>query len=426
MAFTLAWTLFAFGGYYSWTQWPAAAALTMALVAAQPRVASHQYRLLDVSLLACVAYLFAQAAALPVAWRDLLSPHVRDVDSAIRFESDPHRSLSLDPPATLKAAVVTVFLLAMFWICRETFARHGLRQVARIVAWSGLVVSMVAIVCRAIDPTLLYATWDPGPSAAPYGPFIDRNHMGSWLLMAAPLVVGYLVARLARAKGRSLAANLDAKTLWLAGAAAAMYAASIISFSRSTFIGIVAAAFTGGLFATKRSGRNGALWLTAIVIVGIAIAAAMPRTADLIMRFENPREQPQWSRLEIWHDTLPIVHDFALTGVGVGAYRNAMVVYQQADRRLFFNQAHNQFLQLAAEGGLILAVPLVSAVVAFAILVGRRMRADRTHTFWIRVGAVAGIAGIVVQSLWEIGLRMPANALLFAALAAAAIHEPHQ
>jgi O-antigen ligase len=32
--------------------------------------------------------------------------------------------------------------------------------------------------------------------------------------------------------------------------------------------------------------------------------------------------------------------------------------YQRADRRLFFNQAHNQLLQLITEGGLILAVPM--------------------------------------------------------------------
>jgi O-antigen ligase len=421
--FALAWTLFAFGGYYAWTQWPAAAALTLALLAARPRVAARPYRLLDLSLLAGVTYVFIQTIPFPVAWRDLLSPHVRAVDGVIRFGSDPHRALSLDPPATLKAAVVTVFLLGMFWICRETFARHGLRRLVRVVAWSGLLVSIVAIVCRAIDPKLLYATWDPGPSAAPYGPFIDRNHMGSWLVMAAPLIAGYLVARLARGEPRTLAAKLDATTLWLAAAVAAMYAASIMSFSRSTFIGMAAALVTGGLLATKRRGRGGAVWLVAIVIAAAAIAAAMPRTADLVMRFEDPREKPEWSRLQIWHDTLPIVHDFALTGVGVGGYRNAMVVYQQADRRLFFNQAHNQLLQLITEGGLILAVPMLSALIAFAILAGRRLRADHSPTFWIRAGAVAGLAGIFVQSLWEIGLRMPANTLLFAALAAAAIHE---
>jgi hypothetical protein len=43
--------------------------------------------------------------------------------------------------------------------------------------------------------------------------------------------------------------------------------------------------------------------------------------------------------------------------------------------------------------------------------------------FWIRAGAVAGIVGVLVQSVWETGLRMPANGLLFALLCAIASHD---
>jgi hypothetical protein len=42
---------------------------------------------------------------------------------------------------------------------------------------------------------------------------------------------------------------------------------------------------------------------------------------------------------------------------------------------------------------------------------------------WIRAGAAAGIVGVLVQSIWETGLRLPANGLLFAALCAIAIHD---
>jgi hypothetical protein len=41
--------------------------------------------------------------------------------------------------------------------------------------------------------------------------------------------------------------------------------------------------------------------------------------------------------------------------------------------------------------------------------------------FWIRLGALAAIAGVLVQSIWETGLRMPANAMLLAVLAALAV-----
>ena len=42
---------------------------------------------------------------------------------------------------------------------------------------------------------------------------------------------------------------------------------------------------------------------------------------------------------------------------------------------------------------------------------------------WIRIGAAAGIVGVLVQSIWETGLRLPANGLLFAVLCAIVIYE---
>jgi O-antigen ligase len=426
VAAMVSWTLFAFGGYYAWTQWPAAAAVGAAVLLVRPPIGARPYRWLDASLIAASAYVFAQILPLPAGWLAVLSPHVRAVDAAIRFQSDPHRSMSLDPPATLKAAFITALLLLTFWVCRAMFAERGLRRVIRAVAWSGLVVSIVAIVCRAVAPTLLYATWDPGDSARPYGPFIDRNHMGSWLVMATPLVIGYLAGRLGR-DGRTLAAKIDARTLWLAAAAVAMYAASILSFSRSTLAGMAAAVVTGGLLTVKQGGRRAAAALTMVAALACLIAYEMPLTSELVRRIEHPGGQPQWSRLQIWHDTIPMIRDFALTGVGIGGYRNAMVVYQQADRRLFFNQAHNQFLQFAAEGGAVLGVAIVTALVAFGVLVRRRLAtADAWPGYCVRAGALAGIAGISVQSFWEIGLRMPANGALFAVLCAVAIHEPRR
>jgi O-antigen ligase len=289
-------------------------------------------------------------------------------------------------------------------------------------------VSIVAIVCRATAPDLVYALFKPEVPTSPFGHFLNRNHMGSWLVLALPLVLGYLVAHIAShsAHGASRAQLADATTLWLGGAACAMYAAAILTLSRSTFIGIVAVAVSGAVIAATRTGRRRTVpWLLGLVVLSITIAVAMPRTTELVMRFENSRTSAAWSRQQIWHDTWPIVRDFPLTGVGVGAYPVAMLVYQQSDRRLFFNQAHDQYLQLASEGGVLLLVPLTIAAIAFGTRVAKCLRDDHSSMFWIRSGAVAGIAGIFVQSFWETGLRMPANALLFAALCAAAIHKPH-
>jgi O-antigen ligase len=110
-----------------------------------------------------------------------------------------------------------------------------------------------------------------------------------------------------------------------------------------------------------------------------------------------------------------------MAGTGLGTYRMTMLVYQQTDRDVLFNQAHDEYLQQAAEGGLLVGVPLLLAAIVLLAGVIRRLRDDVTNGFWIRAGAAASLAGIMIQNIWETGLRMPANGLLFAVICAVAI-----
>jgi O-antigen ligase len=115
---------------------------------------------------------------------------------------------------------------------------------------------------------------------------------------------------------------------------------------------------------------------------------------------------------------------FWLTGIGAGAFERAMVVYQPSPHETFFNHAHNDYLQMLSEGGVLLAIPAIAAAVAGVGGIHDRLRNDRTSMYWVRAGAVSGLAAVAVQSIWETGLRVPANTLLFAVLAAIALHRP--
>ena len=365
-----------------------------------------------------------QLVPIPAAWRLVLSPHAGDIDEAIRFgaAAAPHTSpLSIAPAATLKAVAVALITMITFWSARDTLGRGVLRQVVRPIAWCGLAVSILAITLRAQSSELLYGIWPAGSTASPYGPFVNPNYMGTWLILAVPLVAGYAIGRAQRhAAGRSLAAALDAPMIWLLGSAGGMLMAAIVSLSRSTAVGLGAAAAFGSALALRRTPRA-AGGVAIAAVAAIAIVWWVPQTGRLLTRFAKPEFTQTWARPQIWRETVPIVHDFALTGTGLGGYRTAMLVYQKSDRALFFNQAHNQYLQFAAEGGVLLLVPLAWAALAFAATVARRLRADASPMFWIRAGAAAGIVGTLVQSMWETGLRMPANAILFAVVCAIAV-----
>jgi O-antigen ligase len=415
--------LVAFGGVYPWTYVPAAIVLAAAFATAPPAIGRRGTRVLDVSLACCIGVALLQLVPLPLGLRSTLSPSLAGIDQALRVgDAAGGRTLSIDPAGTLDALMIASMDLAMFWIARGVCARQGARTLVRTVAWTGLVMAVAAIVFATSSPSLIYGLWFPHERARPYGPFVNRNHMGTWLIMALLMTAGYVFARF-QSRGRvTLAAAVDARMIWLIGSAASMLVAVIVSLSRSATVGTIAGALLLRAVAARHGGRA-LLGLLAAGAAALLIVTTNPRTADLSRRFEQPGTTAAWTREQIWRETIPIVRDFPLTGTGVGTYPTAMLVYQQSDRTLFFNQAHNQYLQLAAEGGLLLVLPLAVAAAAFARRAARRLARDRSAMFWIRAGAAAGMVGVLVQSLWETGLRLPANGLLFAALAAVAVHD---
>jgi O-antigen ligase len=100
-----------------------------------------------------------------------------------------------------------------------------------------------------------------------------------------------------------------------------------------------------------------------------------------------------------------------------------MLVYQTAGRHSIYAQAHNEYLQILAEGGLLVAVPVLLAVgVLFATVRRRLADDDRDETRWLRAGAIASIAGIAAQSMVEFSLQIPGNAVMCVFVLAITLH----
>jgi hypothetical protein len=169
--------------------------------------------------------------------------------------------------------------------------------------------------------------------------------------------------------------------------------------------------------------------VAALVMAVVLLAAGESTTTHMADRFANTLEVTEIDRVAIWRNTLPLVADFGVFGAGAGAFGRAMLAYQQTrvfvphlGTEWFFNHAHNHYLQLAVEGGLLLTLPFVAIVVLFARLVARRLREDAGELRAVRLGAVAGLAGVAAQSVWDVPLTMPAAAVLAAVLAALATY----
>jgi O-antigen ligase len=155
----------------------------------------------------------------------------------------------------------------------------------------------------------------------------------------------------------------------------------------------------------------------------VMIVAAWVGTDTLVARFASADWTDFNARLGPWSDAAAIAARFRLTGTGLNTYGVAMLFFQQHDMGRYYREAHNDYLQLAAEGGWLLVVPAALCVVALIATIRRRFRNERSVSgYWIRVGAVTGLAAVALQEAVDFSLQMPGNALLFAVLCGIAVH----
>ena len=432
----LLWPLAAFGGRSAGAAIVFAFGSILLAIRLRPaNLAHHGSRHLDRIVLAIGFAIALQATPLPAPIVNAISPHAVLVHQRLTLLPSTSTSmpLSIDARSTLWAGVIVLGTIALFFAARTIVASGGLRQTVRGISALGFVFSALALAQAATAGRFIYwrfRTEYEGP--LPFGPFVNRNHFATWIIMAAPLCLGYMMARggsgpeepTARFVSRRtrLARMADGRTAWLAAAGAMMLAALLASLSRS---GIVAFAGALAFFVVAHRGHSTirrVWWGAAVLVLIVGFALTRADIPALAERFGQSGTDVR-DRLKIWSDTLPMMQDFWLTGTGAGTYRMAMLSYQRAERSVQFNQAHNHYLQAAAEGGIVLASLIVAMLVALTQGIRRHLQAEPSGTYWIRAGAACGLLAAALQAVWETGLVMPANAALAAVLAAIASHE---
>jgi O-antigen ligase len=181
-----------------------------------------------------------------------------------------------------------------------------------------------------------------------------------------------------------------------------------------------------GVFAVRRTHDRRSRWLLGGYVLVIVVGAIAWAGTDMaLVRFMTARSDSP-GRFVAWRDAWQIASDFPWVGTGLGTFGKAMLVYQTASRPWMYAQAHNDYLQLLAEGGLLVVLPALVAASLVLVAIRHRLAqaADPPLTRWIRAGAVAGLAGIAAQSAVEFSLQMPGNTVLFVLLLALAMHRP--
>lgn len=434
---TLAWGVLAFGSVYPWAYRPllALCALTGILGVAQPFPHLHFNRSIATGLLAVAMAIAVQLLPLPRSVLQALSPPTELVlaQYEVGYAALRWHPLSIRPDATLRALAFFVALGLLLVGAARALDRRRAGALAEGVAILGATIALVAIVQRAVSAGEIYGFWRPEIGLNPFGPFVNRNHFAGWMLMAMPLALGRCCA-VVTAGTRHLRPDWRSRLIWLSSRDASrailtavavllMAVSLVLTMSRSGMAGLGLALLAGIVTARRTSAARPGRAVAVVYLTAIAVIAATWVGVDTIAQRFADGSGGLAGRFAVWQDAITIAKRFWLAGTGLNTF-DAAILFFRTDPTTYYNAAHNDYLQLAAEGGLLIGIPVAWLIVSFVREVRTRFRETPTDASsrWIRVGAVIGLVAMAAQETVDFSLQIPGNAALFAVLSGIAIH----
>lgn len=266
-----------------------------------------------------------------------------------------------------------------------------------------------------------------------YGQFINKNHFAFLIEMALGLVVG--VAFMQRGRRERFLLYLSALLL--------MWAAIVLSNSRGGLLSTtVQAVFAALLFLNSRTIGRGQVtgwirWSRSIAFTTVAIGALVfiiivgvvwlggdqlttgVETATSEMTGVDVSEIHEGARRrDIWRATWLMFKTHPTAGAGLGGFWAEVPVYHSASGVLTPEQAHNDYLELLASGGLVGAVLFVWFVVILIRQAWQRVNDSEGFQRAVVLGTIISVVGVGVHSIVDFGLHITVNALVFVALLA--------
>jgi O-antigen ligase len=450
----ITWGVLAFGAVYQWAYFPLAAGATvLGIVLWKGTTNPYQGlpRPILLALGAAAAGVAFQLIPLPSGARVAISPAtdtlLRTIDltfaAAMVNGTRLTHPLSIDPAATWRALLVLVSLAVLLMGLVPFLGRYGVRTLVAPIVALGVAVAIIGIVQKALlgdgaaTGMRIYGVWQPRYLlTTPFGPFVNRNHFAGWMLLVLPFTVACFLG----AAEHGLITRRGAwreRLLWLSSprggqlqlmalAVLIMGLSLVMSQSRSGVMCVTLAMAAGAMAALRRH-RS---YTSRLAIVGaltlLLVLSVMWSDVRVMDRFAFRVDDSIRLRQDIWSVTARIIRDFPLTGTGLNTFGTATLAYQVSHLDMHYAEAHNDYLQLAAEGGVLLSAPLLAAVVFTIGIIWRRFDegGGRSESFWPRLGAVTGLMAVALQSLVDFSLQMPGTAVLFVVFLAMALHRP--
>lgn len=321
------------------------------------------------------------------------------------------RTISLEPFATQMTGLHLFSLsviLSLSLIYVDSAKR--LQKMVYMVAIFGFAYAFYAILQALLSPTRIYGIYE---RPTPFGSFVNRHNYAAFMEMAMAIPLGLIFAG---------AVKRDKILLYIT-AVSLMGISLLLSGSRGGLVAILAEVFLLLLLTIRTRGvKKIALRVVlSVLLIGVVIGGAVVVGGETgISRFAETLNSKDVTtdRTHIWSVTLKVISANLPFGAGLGAFGQAYTPYDDFNGLERVEQAHNDYLQVLADAGLVGA--LIGGVFLVLLFLSARksIASDNIFRRGVAIGAISGIFAILVHSLFDFVIHTTAISILFILLIA--------
>lgn len=343
--------------------------------------------------------------------------------------SERWRSIALIPSAGEAAWLALLPPIAVFLVTRS-LSSYQLQKLIYLFLGIAVFQAVLGLIQYGAGPESFFRLGNPYYRDSAVGTYVNRNHLAGLLEMALPVALALLIATIGKPsellhqRGRwrqrllSWGSRRGNRSILYAMMALVILLGIVFTRSRAgimlAMLGLILSffAFSGRIGGRKLYSTVGILaFAGAILALEIGLAPIFSRFAAL----DDPMREGRWS---IFAGTLQAINEFFPFGSGSGSFAEVFQRFQPADFLAgFVHRAHNDYLEWILVGGLPAAILIVASLLLYfrqGVKVWR-WKYD-SNFYFIQMGAGMGVFLLLLHTLVDFNLHIPANAIFFAFL----------
>jgi O-antigen ligase len=332
-----------------------------------------------------------------------------------------YRTADIEYVARQEMIRVLVYALLFFVVLNNLHRQESTQTISVAVVFLGMALAGYALYQTVTGSSRVWNVinkWYPHRAS---GTYICPNHLGGFLEMALPLGLAY-----------TLTSRLKPLLKVLLGYASLMILAGIVvTFSRGSWAATaVSLVVFFGVLLFQRGHRLASLGLLLVILAGAMLI--LPRSAAFQARFKQvgvPTEAKQDTRAALWRSALQMWHENVIFGVGPAHYDYRFRQYRPDLIQMRPAWVHNDILNTLTDWGIAGAILVTTAcgLLVLGVLKTwsglRRTTNDlrgrkNSNKFAFVLGASVSLLAILVHSVCDFNMHIPANAFLTVTLMA--------